>query len=43
MTKVVSKGEKIWRLINAYPVKNLGQKDILPLFKEIVEITHTDQ
>jgi nucleoside 2-deoxyribosyltransferase len=39
LSRIVSQGEHIWRLINAYPLKKLSQKDILPLFKEIVEIS----
>jgi len=39
LSRIVSQGKKIWRVINAYPVKKLGQKDFLPLFQEMVEIT----
>ena len=35
---VADKGERIWRLIGSSPLKSLGRSDILPLFREIVEI-----
>jgi len=38
LSKVVGLGKKIWRLLDSYPVRALGEKDILPLFKEIVKV-----
>jgi nucleoside 2-deoxyribosyltransferase len=38
LRRVVGQGKKIWRFLDTYPVRALGEKDILPLFKEIIEI-----
>jgi nucleoside 2-deoxyribosyltransferase len=38
LSGVVGKGRKIWHLLDSYPVKAFKDKDILPLFKEIVTI-----
>ncbi len=38
LSRVVGQGRKIWRFLDTYPVRALGEKDILPLFKEIVRI-----
>jgi nucleoside 2-deoxyribosyltransferase len=38
LSRVVGQGRKIWRFINTYPIKSIGEKDIFPLFKEIVKI-----
>lgn len=35
---VVNKGERIWRLIGSSPLRSLGRSDLLPLFREIVEM-----
>jgi nucleoside 2-deoxyribosyltransferase len=38
LSRVVGQGRKIWRFLETYPVKTFKEKDILPLFKEIVKI-----
>ena len=38
LCRVVGQGKKIWRFLDTYPVRTLGEKDILPLFKELVEM-----
>jgi nucleoside 2-deoxyribosyltransferase len=38
LARVAGLGKRIWRAIDAYPVKKLGETDILPLFREIVEL-----
>jgi nucleoside 2-deoxyribosyltransferase len=38
LARAVGQGRKIWRFLDTYPARTLGEKDILPLFKEIVKI-----
>jgi nucleoside 2-deoxyribosyltransferase len=38
LSRVVGQGRKIWRFLDTYPVRALGEKDILPLFKELIKI-----
>ncbi|MCU0576169.1 MAG: nucleoside 2-deoxyribosyltransferase [Desulfobacterota bacterium] len=39
LASIAGKGEKIWRVMGSTPVHCLGRTDILPLFREIVEIS----
>jgi len=38
LRSVVNKGDRIWRALCSYPVKVIGSSDLLPLYREIVEI-----
>ena len=38
LSRVVGQGRKIWHVLDTYPIKTFKEKDILPLFKEIVKI-----
>jgi len=38
LSGVAEKGERIWRIIGSNPLKNLGRREIMPLFREIVDL-----
>jgi len=39
LQRVVEQGRKIWRILEAFPLKQIGRSGMLPLFKEVVAIT----
>lgn len=39
LARTIAQGRRIWRILNVFPLKQIGRSDMLPLFKEIVALT----
>jgi len=39
LSRIVRQGRRIWSILEAFPVKQIGDSRVLPLFKELVAVT----